>query len=160
MFLRGRNLLMTALLAQGAFLFGSGMEHEFYGRVVSVYAGDQFEVMHRGRHEHIRLYGVHCPQGVLGEQARRFTETLAASRGVHVRLLGSDHRGSRFAYVSFLGGRNLSYELVRAGFAKWDSKLAPGDEQLASLEQEARETHRGMWSQNPVMAQKLSSLRH
>jgi micrococcal nuclease len=157
MLLRGRILLAAALFAQAGRVFAGAPEREFYGRVVNVYAGDQFEVMHHGHREHIRLYGVHCPMGVLGAQAKQFTETLAASRGVHVRLLQNDHHGSCFAQVSFLGGRNLSCELVRAGFARWDSKLAPGEEKLASFEREARETHRGMWSQNPAVAQTLAS---
>ena len=48
-------------------------------------------------------------------------------------------------------GRNLNYEIVKAGFAWWFREHTPGDMQLETLELEARAAKRGLWADpNPV----------
>ena len=43
-------------------------------------------------------------------------------------------------------GRNLSQELVKAGYAWWYRKYAPGNTVLKKIEAEAREAKAGLWN--------------
>ena len=44
-------------------------------------------------------------------------------------------------------GRVLNRELVKAGFAWWYRKYAPGNKALEQLEREAQEAKRGLWAE-------------
>lgn len=133
--------LLCAAISAGA-LYGS----DFFGRVVSVLAGDHLTVMHDGLPLRVRLFGITCPTGARGIQARKFVHQMAGSRGVHVQIVGLDKKGRPVARVNFLGGRSLNEELVRVGLARWSKLDAPHEKILARLEAEARAARRGLWA--------------
>jgi endonuclease YncB( thermonuclease family) len=59
--------------------------------------------------------------------------------------------------IRFIGGRRLSHELVRAGLARWDRKMAPEDAGLARMEAEARAARRGFWALDvPIVSRRHS----
>ncbi len=62
-----------------------------------------------------------------------------------------DRYGRTVGEVILPDGRNLNQELVRAGLAWWYVRFAPRDRVLASLQAEASEAKRGLWTdKNPV----------
>lgn len=129
-----------ATSAQG----GALRDQDYFGRVTQVTAGDRLQVHNGQRKDNLRVYGVECvPAWSL--EAKHFTRDLAASRGVHVCIVGKTKRGGRVAKVNFIGGRSLSEELVSNGMARWDRTQAPHDKKLAALEAEARSARRGIW---------------
>jgi micrococcal nuclease len=65
---------------------------------------------------------------------------------VRVDVLDTDRYGRSIGIVTLPDGRKLNHELVRSGFAWWYRKYAPHDEQLARLEQDARNAKRGLWA--------------
>ena len=136
---------LFVLAASGAALAAMAPA-EFYGRVVKVHSGDRLDVMCNGRPMHTRLFGIRCPRGTFGTEARQFTRQMAHARGVHVVTQGHDRFGTYYAQIRFIGGRNLAQELVRAGLARWDKSQAPQDLLLARLESEARNGRRGLWA--------------
>jgi micrococcal nuclease len=73
----------------------------------------------------VRLQGIDAPEArqPFGTRAKQFASSL----------------------VIMPDGRNLSHELVRAGFAWWFQKYST-DATLKALESEAREAHRGLWA--------------
>jgi micrococcal nuclease len=104
--------------------------------------------MHEGRPEEIRLYGIDAPE--LGQsfsnRAKQFVSALCFGKEVTVKLRAMDRYQRAVADVTLPDGRNLSHEIVRAGFAWWFKKYAPGDETLERLEKEARQARYGLWT--------------
>ncbi len=126
----------------------------FTGTVVTVTDGDTISVMRAATPVKVRLAGIDAPEKTQpgGLQARVFTANLVLLHTVTVTGATTDRYGRLIGTVHFLcDGRNLSYELVRAGMAWWYRAYAPKDMTLTQLEAEARAEGRGLWAQpNPI----------
>ncbi len=122
---------------------------DFSGRVVSTSDRDTIRVMHDGRSEKIRLYGIDSPEKgqAFGNRAKQFVATLAFGKKVKVEVKDQERYGRTVADANLLDGRNLNHEIVKAGFAPWFRKYAPKDKELDSLESEARHAKRGLWAE-------------
>jgi len=120
---------------------------EFHGRVVGIADGDTITVLHDGRAEKIRLYGIDAPEKsqAFGERAKQFTSGLAFGQTVSVHVRDHDRYRRTVGEVILPDGRSLNEELVRAGYAWWYRRYSR-DRKLAHLEQEARDAHRGLWA--------------
>lgn len=121
---------------------------DFTGWVVGVTDGDTIKVLHNGRAEKIRLYGIDCPEKgqPYGSKAKHLTSSLAFGKEVNVRVVDVDRYGRTVGEVILPDGRNLSSELVAAGLAWWYRRYAPHDIILEGLEGEARAAKRGLWA--------------
>jgi micrococcal nuclease len=130
------------------------LSHDFNGRVVAISDGDTVRVMHEGRSEKIRLYGIDAPERgqAFSSRAKQFVSGLCFGKEVTVKARGQDRYQRTIADVILPDGRNLNHEIVRAGFAWWFRKYAPGDETLERLEKEARQARLGLWvdQQSPI----------
>lgn len=122
--------------------------NQFTGTVISVADGDTLTVLHAGKQERVRLYGVDCPEKKqpFGTRARQLTGQLAFQKVVTVRVKDRDRYGRTVGEVVLPDGKVLNQELVRAGLAWWYRDYAAGDAKLARLELEARAARRGVWS--------------
>lgn len=117
------------------------------GKVVKIADGDTITVL-EGRTQHkVRLYGIDCPERgqAFGKKAKQFTSSMAAGKTVTLIVRDKDRYGRLVADVVLPDGQVLNYEIVRAGFAWWYQKYAPGNKSLEALEAEAREKRRGLW---------------
>ena len=116
---------------------------DFSGRVVGISDGDTISVMHDGRAEKIRLYGIDAPEKgqAFGNRAKQFVSALAFGKEVKVEVKDQDRYGRTVADVILPDGRNLNREIVKAGFAWWYRKYAPKDTELEALESEARQAN-------------------
>jgi endonuclease YncB( thermonuclease family) len=115
-----------------------------------------------GRELRLRLLGIDCPESVKpnhpvepwGREAAEFTRQFVSGGAVRLRFdkRRLDQYDRYLAYV-FVADKMLNEELVRAGLAH---VLAyPGDSEsmtrrLRAAEQEARQSRRGIWSEQPV----------
>ena len=92
---------------------------DFSGRVVGVTDGDTITVLHNGRGEKIRLYGIDCPEKrqAFGSKAKQFTSQLAFGKDVTIVGHGKDKYGRTLGDVILPDGKNLNEELVYNGFA-------------------------------------------
>jgi micrococcal nuclease len=117
------------------------------GMVVGISDGDTITVMHRGKPERIRLFGIDCPEKDqdFGERAKQFTSQMVFRKIVEVFPIGETSYGRSLAWVS-VNGISLNKELVRAGLAWWYCRYAPNDSELAELEALARKNKIGLWS--------------
>ena len=120
----------------------------FSGNVVAISDGDTIRVMHNGRAERIRLWGIDCPEKrqPFGTRATQFTGDLAFGKDVKVLVRDVDRYGRTVGEVILPDGRSLNRELVRAGLAWWYRHYAPNDRELERLEAEARTARRGLWA--------------
>jgi micrococcal nuclease len=72
-------------------------------------------------------------------------DLICFGKEVTVKPRGQDRYQRTVAEVILPDGRNLNHEIVKAGFAWWFRRYAPGDETLERLEKEARQARRGLW---------------
>lgn len=126
---------------------------DFTGKCVGVTDGDTIRVMHLGRSERVRLYGVDCPEKNqdYGTAAKKFTSQMVFGATVTVEYRGEDRYGRTLGWVVAPDGRVLNVELVKAGMAWWYREYDPRDTVLERAEQQARAAKRGLWSrENPI----------
>src|SRR5271157_4345740 len=100
------RLLWALTLA--TFLTPAGIAGEsFTGKVVAISDGDTIRVMHNGRAERIRLWGIDCPEKrqPFGTRATQFTGDLAFGKDVKVLVRDVDHYGRTVGEVILPDGR-------------------------------------------------------
>src|SRR5262245_29621651 len=142
----------TAAMMRRIFLFAAIatalFAEDFIGKVVGISDGDTIRVMHEGRAQRVRLWGIDSPESKQpwGTRAKQFTGDLAFGKVVTVRVHDIDRYKRAVAEVILPDGRNLNQELVRAGMAWWYRQFAKRDTALPTPEQEARRAKRGLWS--------------
>lgn len=116
------------------------------GKCVAVTDGDMIEVMHQGKAEKIRLYGIDCPEKrqTFGKKAKQFTAKMVFKKVVNINPVTVDRYGRTIAWV-YVNGKCLNRELLKAGLA-WHYKQYSTDRGLAILEEAARAEIIGLWS--------------
>ena len=125
----------------------------FTGLVVRVSDGDTLTVMHSGRGEKVRLYGIDAPEKGqdFGVRAKVFLSNEIFGKTVSVNPREKDKYGRTIGEVTFQSGEKVSQKIIKNGFAWWLKKYASKDKILERLESEAREQRLGLWSkENPI----------
>lgn len=122
----------------------------FYGRVTRIADGDTIHVLRNDGDVTVRLHGIDCPEKSqpFGREAGRFAAEMVSGKRVLVRVMDIDRYGRLVGIVSVdnEGLREVLNEfLVAAGLAWWYRQYAPGDRNLARLEETARREGRGLW---------------
>ena len=124
----------------------------FTGKVIKITDGDTIVVLTDKKEQvKIRLEGIDCPESSqdFGNKAKQATSDLCFGKQVKIIKSGEDRYGRTLGYV-MVGDINVNKELLKQGLA-WHYKQYNKDEELAELEQEARNKKIGLWSQpNPV----------
>ena len=120
----------------------------FAGKVVGVVDDNTITVLHHSVGERIHFHGIDRPEKrqAFGSRAKQFTSKLVFGETATVQVVDRDRYGRTVGEVLLPDGRSLNRELVKAGFAWWYRRYAPGDETLAQLEREARGAQRGLWA--------------
>ena len=119
------------------------------GKCVGVSDGDTIKVMHEGKAERIRLYGIDCPERkqAYGQKAKKFTSDMVFRKTVEVLQVDTDRYGRTVAwvYVGGRGGRNLNHDLVGVGLAWHYVRYAPDNPELKRIQADAQSNKRGLW---------------
>ena len=136
-----------------ALLLSSEAYADFNGRVVGVADGDTITVLHNGRGEKIRLYGIDCPEKrqAFGTKAKQFTSALTFGKDVTIIEHGLDKYRRTLGDVILANGQNVNRELVKAGLAWWYRKYSK-DQSLGELEAQARQAKLGLWADKDPVA--------
>ncbi len=123
-------------------LFSVAPAFSFTGEVVGVLDGDTIEVLHNGKAQRIRLYGIDCPEKSqpFGNNAKQATSAMVFT--VH----GKDKYGRILAEVLLTDGTNVNHALVKDGWCWWYRKYAPADTVLEGLETAAWGAKRELWA--------------
>lgn len=100
--------LLWALIVAACFTPAGIAGESFSGRVVAISDGATIRVMHNGRAERIRLWGIDCPgkRRPFGSRATQFTGDLALGKDVKVLVHDLDRYGRTVGEV-MLPGRGL-----------------------------------------------------
>ena len=118
------------------------------GKVVGVADGDTIDVMHDGRSERLRLWGIDCPEKsqAFGQRAKQFTSDTVFGRTVTVLPHGTDRYGRTVAEVRGPDGNSLNEALLSAGMAWWYEPYAKHEVRFQQLQERARAKRVGLWS--------------
>jgi micrococcal nuclease len=124
------------------------------GKVVGVSDGDTITVMHHGKEEKIRLYGVDCPEKRqdFGQKAKQFTASMVYGKEVNVEPIDTDRYGRTVGIIR-TDGKCLNEELLKNGFAWLYSRYChkPLCNTWYKYQEQARQKKIGLWSMaNPV----------
>ena len=126
---------------------------DFQAKVIHIADGDTITVLNDANEQiKIRLNGIDCPEKAqaFGSKATQFTKRLAHKKTVTIQAYDQDKYGRTIGDVVLADGRNLSQELVKAGYAWWFFKYSD-DEHLGALEAKAKIAKVGLWAEkNPV----------
>ncbi|QIF01228.1 thermonuclease family protein [Roseimicrobium sp. ORNL1] len=120
-------------------------------RVVKVHDGDSVTLLSDGVQYKARLSGIDAPElrQEFGLHAKATLVAMVEGRVVTFTDSGLD-RYHRTLVRLHVEGMDVNAEMVRRGMA-WKYSAYTRDPVLTSAEQEARQFHRGLWSQaNPV----------
>ena len=139
-------LLITALF--------TSYSYAFEGIVILIADGDTITVVHNGKPEKIRLYGIDTPESkqTFGNQAKNFTYAMVYRKSVNVEPVTTDRYG-RTVGIVHVDGKSLSEELVKSGFAWVYDRYCKKDmcDKWRKLEEAARQSKLGLWLQgDPV----------
>jgi endonuclease YncB( thermonuclease family) len=119
------------------------------GKVVGVIDGASITVLHDGRQEQIRLWGIDCPEKDqdFGTEAKQTTSTLVFAKTLEVEPVTVDRYGRTVAFVK-VGKTLVNEELIRQGLAWVFTRYCDRTvcQEWKVLEEEAREAKRGLWS--------------
>lgn len=121
------------------------------GKVVNVADGDTITILDGSKTQHkIRLYGIDTPERgqAFGNVAQEFTSNLTAGKIVDVIPYDTDKYG-RTVGVVLVNGQNVNQQLISAGYAWQYGKYCKESfcNDWSNLEQEARDTKRGLWTE-------------
>lgn len=124
------------------------------GKVVSVADGDTITVLHGGRQEKIRLYGIDSPEKGqnFGQKAKDLTSSLVAGRNIEIEQKDIDRYGRIVGLVS-VDGQNLNELIIRNGYA-WVYRQYCKEKFCSTwlqLEDAARQQKNGMWADPKVI---------
>lgn len=125
----------------------------FTGKVVSISDGDTFTVLDSKKAPHkIRLAAIDAPETgqPFADEAKKHLSELIFDQNVMVFSTKADRDGPQVSQV-FLYGKEISLEMIRAGFAwhfKEYEKDQPEKERVvfAGAEIEARKAKLGLWA--------------
>lgn len=125
----------------------------FSGEVVGVSDGDTITVMHEGREEKVRFFGIDCPEKAqaFGQRAKQATSSAVFGKIVTVDKKDTDRYGRTVGEVFTPEGKSLNRTLVEQGMCWWYRKYSPHDSQLAAAESNAKAKKLGLWADpNPL----------
>lgn len=127
--------------------------HQNGYKVIGVKDGDTVVLLLDGKEQTVRLAHIDCPEKnqPFGKKAKQFASDLCFEKYVTLNHKNKLDRNQRLiAEIILDNGQNLNKELVRAGLA-WHFKKYSKEIEYSELENEARETKIGLWSEpNPI----------
>jgi len=126
----------------------------FTGLVVGVLDGDTYDVLTSEKEQiRIRMEGIDAPERGMPyyKVAKKHLSQLCFKKNVRVEISSTDRYGRTIGYGYLEDGRELGHEMLKAGLA-WHYKKYNSEEEMASLEEEARESKIGLWADTRPMA--------
>ena len=111
-------------------------------------------VLHEGKGENIRLYGIDTPEKgqAFGKKAKQFTSGMVYAKTVEVETKDTDRHGRSVALI-YVDGKSLNEALVKNGYAWVYRKYCKESfcEDWLNLEVVAKYKKIGLWSEpNPI----------
>lgn len=130
------------------------------GKVIAVADGDTFTVLQNNRQVRIRIDGIDAPEKGMpyAKSSKKYLSGLCFGKFVTVKTVKIDRYGRSVSRVALPDGRDVSTEMIRAGYA-WHYKKYSNDKALSDLEIRARMNKIGLWKDaHPVAPWKVRQM--
>jgi len=132
------------------------------GKVVKVMDGDTYEFLLENKTTvRVRMEGIDAPETGMPyyRKATDYLKGLTKGKTIKIDLSNKDQYGRVVSFSYLEDGRELSREMIKAGYA-WHYKQYNKDPELAALEKEARMAKLGLWKdKNPIEPWEIRRLR-
>jgi micrococcal nuclease len=117
------------------------------GLIVKIVDGDTYDILVDRKTYRIRMNGIDAPERgqPFYQKAKDYLGSLCFQRNIKVVKIDLDRHDRTIAESLLDDSVNLSYEMVKAGFA-WHYKQYSSDQNLADLENNARKNRLGLWA--------------
>ncbi len=132
---------------------GSTSTTSISGQVISIIDGDTYDLLTK---EHktirVRMEGIDAPEKGMpySKVSKDYLGNLCFGKNIRFEKSKNDNNGRAIGFSYLEDGTELSHEMVKAGMA-WHFKKYNSDEGLADLEQLARASKLGLWTEeNPI----------
>ena len=123
------------------------------GKVIAIIDCDTYDALINGNKTiRVRMEGIDAPERGMPfyQKSKKYLSDLCFGRKVKIKITGIDNYKRVIAYTYIDDGKELSYEMIRAGFA-WHFKKYNSDSNLSELELEAKKQRKGLWvDENPM----------
>ncbi len=127
-------------------------DKEIQGKVIKIADGDTFTLIFENDFDvRVRLNGIDCPEKSqpFSKRAKQALSDFIFAKMVVVRYKNKDGYGRVLGDV-FVDGLHINKEMLKLGLS-WHYKRYSDDVELDSLERDARQNRRGLWSEkNPI----------
>jgi endonuclease YncB( thermonuclease family) len=151
----GKAIIWTILLCSLTISCGGNKQQDFVtGKVVKILDGDTYELLVGGDSTiRVKMDGIDAPERGMpfSKKARQYLGDLCQGQMVKISCVESDRYGRILSFSYLDDGRELSREMLKAGYA-WHYKEHNSDPELAGLEEKARQDRRGLWQDKNPMA--------
>ncbi len=123
------------------------------GKVISIIDGDTYDVLIQDNKTiRVRMEGIDAPEKGMPfyQKSKKYLSDLCFGKQIKFKVTGVDNHERILAYSFLEDGKELSQEMIKAGYA-WHFKKYNSDIVLSNLEIEAKNLKKGLWSEeNPM----------
>jgi len=123
------------------------------GKVIAIIDGDTYDILIPGNKTiRVRMEGIDAPEKGMPfyQKSKKHLSDLCFHKQVKIKITGVDNYKRFLAYSYLEDGKELSHEMIRAGFA-WHFKRYNSDCNLSELELDAKKQRKGLWmDENPM----------
>jgi len=123
------------------------------GKVISIIDGDTYDILIQGNETiRVRMEGIDAPEKGMPfyKKSKKYLSEICFNKQVTMKITGNDKYNRILALTYLEDGKELSYEMLKAGLA-WHFKKYNSDSELSDLEIEARHLRKGLWiEENPM----------
>jgi endonuclease YncB( thermonuclease family) len=125
-----------------------------YGKVTTITDGDTFKLLKKDSTLiRVRIANIDCPERKqpYSKKAKQFTSDAIFGKNIEISVLKKDRYGRFIANVFYDNKKNLSKELLKAGYA-WHYVKYSNDSTLQVVEDVARKNKAGLWQDPNAIA--------
>ena len=152
----------TGLLLTLFFLLGFSCQRNDSGKkpsdtisgiVIGIVDGDTYDILVDGNKTmRVRMEGIDAPERGMPyyRKSKKFLSELCFGKIVRLEIHEKDEHGRTIAFSFLEDGRELSHEMIKAGYA-WHFTKYNSDKDLTALEKIAREAKIGLWADHSPM---------
>jgi micrococcal nuclease len=125
-------------------------DHLLSGKVIGIVDGDTYDLLIPGNKKiRVRMEAIDAPERGMPyyKVSRKYLSDICFSKNVRVSVTGKDRDNRMIGFTYLDDGTELGHEMIKAGLA-WHFKKYNSDPDLAQLENEARNSKKGLWKDN------------
>jgi len=146
------NMRQLSLLITVLFLTAFAAPPVTY-KVITIADGDTFTILENDKPVRIRVDAIDAPEKGMpfAKASKKYLSALCFGKMVTVHAVTIDRYGRTVARASLPNGKDISTEMIRAGYA-WHYKKYSKDVLLSNLEIQARKSRAGLWKDKEPVA--------